>query len=113
MDDNQNKKTPDNPEVQNDSPIENVNLENSQPPPETQTQTTSDSSNIPPAPVVKKSRKLLLLGSVLFIIALIVGGIFYFSRQKGLIKTTPSNEVSPTSTTSIDETFPWCPSFLW
>jgi len=44
---------------------------------------------------------------VVMVVILAFGGLFYFSWQKGVIKTTPSNEVSPTPTANTDETVNW------
>ena len=47
----------------------------------------------------------------LFLLVIIVligtGGLLYYSWQKGLIKTTPSQKLSPTPTISLNETSDW------
>ena len=44
---------------------------------------------------------------VVVIVIIGIGGIIYYSWQKGLIKTTPSQKVSPTPTINLDRVANW------
>ena len=55
----------------------------------------------------KDSKGFAHLFLLVVVVVIGIGGLHYYSWQKGLIKTTPNQEVPLTPTTTIDETANW------
>ena len=56
---------------------------------------------------MKNQKGFAHLFLVIAIVVICIGGLLHFSWQKGLIKTNPNQQPSPTPNTSIDETANW------
>jgi hypothetical protein len=108
MGENQEKKTSNIPEVQNDSPAENINSENSQPSPVTQPQTTSDTPTIPPTPKFKKTNKSILIGLIILVITAVIGGTYlYLQNQLQKSQTEENSITQEQSSPTLDPIADW------